>query len=128
MVAATWPSRDVRLVPQIPPFRVVDTTVPTCSAHVKKAWCTSSQKIWGIARSRSQLNLSEHTVKNYLFRVFDKLGVSNRVELVLYAVANPPQIPRSRRLLEQRMRMPVPSKTSSSARNISHFMSNLRGP
>jgi two-component system, NarL family, nitrate/nitrite response regulator NarL len=30
-----------------------------------------------------QLNLTEHTVKNYLFRVFDKLGVSNRVELVL---------------------------------------------
>jgi two-component system nitrate/nitrite response regulator NarL len=30
-----------------------------------------------------QLALREHTVKNYLFRVFDKLGVSNRVELVL---------------------------------------------
>jgi hypothetical protein len=29
------------------------------------------------------LGLTEHTVKNYLFRVFDKLGVSNRVELVL---------------------------------------------
>ena len=34
-----------------------------------------------------QLCLSEHTVKNYLFRIFDKLGVSNRVELALYAVA-----------------------------------------
>ena len=30
-----------------------------------------------------KLSLSEHTVKNYMFRVFDKLGVSNRVELVL---------------------------------------------
>jgi len=30
-----------------------------------------------------QLGLTEHTVKNYLFRIFDKLGVSNRVELVL---------------------------------------------
>jgi DNA-binding NarL/FixJ family response regulator len=30
-----------------------------------------------------KLALTEHTVKNYLFRVFDKLGVSNRVELVL---------------------------------------------
>ncbi len=40
-----------------------------------------------------QLNLSEHTVKNYLFRIFDKLGISNRVELVLYAVANPGKIP-----------------------------------
>jgi len=32
------------------------------------------------------LKLSEHTIKKYLFRVFDKLGVSSRVELVLYAV------------------------------------------
>jgi DNA-binding NarL/FixJ family response regulator len=35
-----------------------------------------------------QLNLSEHTVKKYLFRIFEKLGVSSRVELVLYAVNN----------------------------------------
>lgn len=34
----------------------------------------------------SELGLSEHTVKKYLFRIFDKLGISNRVELVLYAV------------------------------------------
>lgn len=34
-----------------------------------------------------ELGLSDHTVKNYLFRIFDKLGVSNRVELALYAVA-----------------------------------------
>jgi DNA-binding NarL/FixJ family response regulator len=30
-----------------------------------------------------KLGLTEHTVKNYLFRIFEKLGVSNRVELVL---------------------------------------------
>ncbi|MBI3668279.1 MAG: response regulator transcription factor [Acidobacteria bacterium] len=34
-----------------------------------------------------KLNVSEHTVRNYLFRVFDKLGVSSRVELVLYALS-----------------------------------------
>jgi DNA-binding NarL/FixJ family response regulator len=34
-----------------------------------------------------ELHLSDHTIKNYLFRIFDKLGVSNRVELALYAVA-----------------------------------------
>jgi DNA-binding NarL/FixJ family response regulator len=33
-----------------------------------------------------ELNLSEHTIKKYLFRIFDKLGISTRVELVLYAV------------------------------------------
>ena len=31
------------------------------------------------------MQLSENTVKNYLFRIFEKLGFSNRVELVLYA-------------------------------------------
>jgi DNA-binding NarL/FixJ family response regulator len=32
----------------------------------------------------SELRLSEHTVKNYLFRAFEKIGVSNRVELLFY--------------------------------------------
>jgi DNA-binding NarL/FixJ family response regulator len=49
----------------------------------------------------ARLKLSEHTVKNYLFRIFDKLGISNRVELVLYAMSerrraispNPRQLP-----------------------------------
>jgi DNA-binding NarL/FixJ family response regulator len=32
-----------------------------------------------------ELSLSEHTVKKYMFRIFEKLGISSRVELVLYA-------------------------------------------
>lgn len=31
-----------------------------------------------------RLNLSENTVRNYLFRIFNKLGTSNRLELALY--------------------------------------------
>lgn len=31
-----------------------------------------------------ELRLSEHTVKNYLFRAFEKLGVSSRTELLFY--------------------------------------------
>jgi DNA-binding NarL/FixJ family response regulator len=41
----------------------------------------------------SELSLSEHTVKNYLFRAFEKLGVSSRVELLFYLALqnqNPP--------------------------------------
>ncbi len=34
-----------------------------------------------------RLKLSEHTIKNYLSRIFEKLGVSTRVELVLYALS-----------------------------------------
>lgn len=40
-----------------------------------------------------ELGLSEHTVKNYLFRAFEKLGVSSRIELLFYLTmrgANPP--------------------------------------
>ena len=33
-----------------------------------------------------QLNLSVHTVRNYLFRIFNKVGTSNRLELALYAI------------------------------------------
>lgn len=35
-----------------------------------------------------ELNLSEHTIKKYVYRIFEKLGISSRVELVLYAVNN----------------------------------------
>jgi DNA-binding NarL/FixJ family response regulator len=37
-----------------------------------------------------RLKLTEHTVKNYLFRIFNKLGVSSRVEVVLYALGGGP--------------------------------------
>jgi DNA-binding NarL/FixJ family response regulator len=35
-----------------------------------------------------ELGLREHTIKTYLFRIFEKLGISSRVELVLYAMNN----------------------------------------
>jgi DNA-binding CsgD family transcriptional regulator len=53
-----------------------------------------------LCRSRAeQLNLSEHTVKNYMSHIFDKLGISNRVELALYAASNSRQCPASAVLL-----------------------------
>ena len=33
------------------------------------------------------LKISEHTIRNYLFRIFEKLGISSRTELILYAIA-----------------------------------------
>jgi DNA-binding NarL/FixJ family response regulator len=41
----------------------------------------------------NKLGLSAHTVKNYMFRVFEKLGISTRTELVLYVLsqAKPPE-------------------------------------
>jgi len=36
-----------------------------------------------------RLGLSQHTIKNYLFRVFDKLGVSSRMELLCLTLSQP---------------------------------------
>jgi DNA-binding NarL/FixJ family response regulator len=33
-----------------------------------------------------QFSLSEQTVKHHLTRIYDKLGVANRLELALYAI------------------------------------------
>jgi DNA-binding NarL/FixJ family response regulator len=32
-----------------------------------------------------KLKVKEHSIRNYIYRIFDKLGVSSRVELILYA-------------------------------------------
>ncbi len=34
-----------------------------------------------------RLSLSESTVKNYLVRVYEKLGISTRIELILYILS-----------------------------------------
>jgi len=43
-----------------------------------------------------RLGLSRHTVKNYLFRIFDKLGVSNRVELIFLTFSRNSEIQQGR--------------------------------
>jgi len=40
----------------------------------------------------TKLGLSEHTIKNYIFRVFDKTGVSSRVGLLLFAMSRKEQM------------------------------------
>lgn len=54
----------------------------------------------------TELKLSEHTIKKYLFRIFEKLGISSRVELVLYAVRNGD--PRGAEWLSTAARLPGP--------------------
>lgn len=36
-----------------------------------------------------KLSISQHTVKNYIFKIFEKLGVSNRVELAFQVLSTP---------------------------------------
>lgn len=38
-----------------------------------------------------KLGLSHHTVKNYLFRIFEKLGISSRAEMIFYILSRRPQ-------------------------------------
>ena len=47
----------------------------------------------------ARLSLSRHTVKNYLLKIFDKLGLSNRVELLFLTLSQPaPTIPAGKEL------------------------------
>ena len=36
-----------------------------------------------------KLGLTDHTVRNYIVQIFEKLGVTTRVGLVLYALGEP---------------------------------------
>ena len=44
-----------------------------------------------------RMGLSQHTVKNYLLRIFDKLGVSNRVELLALTLVQSSPAPKPQR-------------------------------
>jgi DNA-binding NarL/FixJ family response regulator len=73
---------------QVPSLRVVNsrgTNLLTPREQQVVALVADGLSNRGVA---GELGLSEHTVKKYLFRIFDKLGVSTRVELVLYAVTS----------------------------------------
>jgi len=74
-------------VTQVPSLRVVN-------ARGRKLLTPREEQVVALVadglsnrETAQELDLSEHTVKKYLFRIFDKLGISSRVELVLYAVS-----------------------------------------
>jgi DNA-binding NarL/FixJ family response regulator len=76
----------IEAVTQVPSLRVVNSrgvNLLTPREEQVVALVADGLSNRDIAR---ELGLSEHTIKKYLFRIFDKLGVSTRVELVLYAV------------------------------------------
>ena len=86
---------------QNPPLHVVDAEGSNLLSKREEEVVHLVAEGLGNRDIAQQLNLSEHTVKNYLFRIFDKLGISNRVELVLYAVTNRNKIPPASEPLEQ---------------------------
>jgi DNA-binding NarL/FixJ family response regulator len=78
----------MEVITQVPSLRVVN------SRGLKLLTPREEQVVALVADGLSnrevatELNLSEHTIKKYLFHIFDKLGISTRVELVLYAVSH----------------------------------------
>jgi len=76
----------VDVITQVPSLRVVN-------ARGRKLLTPREEQVVALVADglsnrhvAEELDLSEHTIKKYLFRIFDKLGISSRVELVLYAV------------------------------------------
>jgi two-component system nitrate/nitrite response regulator NarL len=73
---------------QAPPVRVVGTNGASLLSEreLMVVRCLTSGGLTN-REIAAELKLSEHTVKNYLFRIYDKLGVSSRVEVILYALS-----------------------------------------
>jgi DNA-binding NarL/FixJ family response regulator len=78
----------VELVTQVPSLRVVNANGKTLITPREEQVVALAAEGLSNRDIASELGLSEHTVKKYMFHIFDKLGVSTRVELVLYAVTH----------------------------------------
>jgi len=76
----------IDLVSEVPSLRVLNSTGDDLLTPREEQVVALVAEGLGNREIARELNLSEHTVKKYLYRVFEKLGISTRVELVLYAV------------------------------------------
>ena len=78
----------LELISEVPSLRVVNSTGDRILTPREEQVVALVAEGLGNRQIAIELNLSEHTIKKYLFRIFEKLGISTRVELVLYAVNN----------------------------------------
>jgi DNA-binding NarL/FixJ family response regulator len=84
---ATAPQVDylIDLIAQVPSLRVVNASGNVLVTPREEQVVALVAEGLSNREIAQELGLSEHTVKKYLFRIFEKLGISTRVELVLYA-------------------------------------------
>lgn len=76
------------LISEVPSLRVLNSGGSSLLTPREEQVVALVAEGMGNRQVARELNLSEHTIKKYLYRVFEKLGISTRVELVLYAVNN----------------------------------------
>jgi DNA-binding NarL/FixJ family response regulator len=76
------------LISEVPSLRVVNSEGRTLLTPREEQVVALVAEGFSNREIAFELNLSHHTIKKYLFRIFEKLGISTRVELVLYAVNN----------------------------------------
>lgn len=76
------------LISEVPALRVLNSSGSSLLTPREEQVVALVAEGLGNREIARELNLSAHTVKKYLYRVFEKLGISTRVELVLYAVNN----------------------------------------
>jgi len=96
------------------PMRVVDAKGRALLSRREQEVVRSVAEGLSNREIAERLGLTEHTVKNYLFRIFDKLGVSKRVEVALYAynLGGAPQLPAIRRNGRPRRSATLPQAAS----------------
>ena len=76
------------LISEVPSLRVLNSRGASLLTPREEQVVALVAEGLGNREIARELNLSEHTIKKYLYRIFEKLGISSRVELVLYAVNN----------------------------------------
>jgi DNA-binding NarL/FixJ family response regulator len=76
------------LISEVPSLRVLNSVGGSLLTPREEQVVALVAEGLGNREIARELNLSEHTIKKYLYRIFEKLGISTRVELVLYAVHN----------------------------------------
>lgn len=78
----------LEVITEVPSLRVLNASGSTLLTPREEQVVALVAEGLGNRQIARELSLSEHTIKKYLFRIFEKLGVSTRVELVLYAMNN----------------------------------------
>jgi DNA-binding NarL/FixJ family response regulator len=78
----------IELISEVPSLRVLNARGRSLLTPREEQVVALVAEGLGNRQIARELSLSEHTIKKYLFRIFEKLGISTRVELVLYAVNN----------------------------------------